>query len=64
MPSGDVIPSGDPSGDGPIPPICAEAEPLATKTAVNVASDQRVKPKRACHLQSPFSAVGIARTAP
>ena len=38
MPSGDVIPSGDP--DGPIPPICADAEPLASKTAVNIASHQ------------------------
>ena len=38
MPSGDVIPSGDP--DGPIPPICADAEPLASETAVNIASDQ------------------------
>jgi hypothetical protein len=28
MPSGDVIPSGEPSGDGPIPPICAEADCL------------------------------------
>ena len=42
MPSGDVIPSGDPSGDGPIPPICAEAELLATKTTVSAASDQRM----------------------
>jgi len=38
MPSGDVIPSGDP--DGPIPPICADAEPLASKTPVKIASDQ------------------------
>jgi hypothetical protein len=38
IPSGDVIPSGDP--DGAIPPICADAEPLATETAVNIASDQ------------------------
>jgi hypothetical protein len=37
IPSGDVIPSGDP--EGPIPPICADAEPLASKTAVNIASD-------------------------
>jgi hypothetical protein len=38
MPSGDVIPNGDP--DGPIAPICADAEPVASKTAVNIASDQ------------------------
>jgi hypothetical protein len=38
IPSGDVIPSGDP--DGPIPPICADAEPLASTTPVNIASDQ------------------------
>ena len=42
MPSGDVIPSGDPSGDGPIPPICAGAELLVTKTIVSAASDQRM----------------------
>jgi hypothetical protein len=42
MPSGDVIPSGDP--DGPIPPICADAAPLASKTAVNVVSDQPAEP--------------------
>jgi hypothetical protein len=42
MPSGEVIPSGDPSGDGPIPPICAEAGALATKTAVSATSDQPV----------------------
>jgi hypothetical protein len=42
MPSGDVIPSGDPSGDGPIPPICAGAELLVTKTTVSAASDQHM----------------------
>ena len=38
IPSGEVIPSGDP--DGPIPPICADTEPLARKTVVSIASDQ------------------------
>jgi hypothetical protein len=38
MPSGDVIPSGDP--DGPMPPICADAEVLASATAVSIASEQ------------------------
>jgi hypothetical protein len=38
MPSGEVIPSGDP--DGPIPPICADAEPLASTTAASIASEQ------------------------
>ena len=42
MPSGDVIPSGDPRGDGPIPPICADGGTARQKTAVNMASDQRV----------------------
>jgi hypothetical protein len=41
MPSGDVIPSGDP--DGPIPPICADAEPLASTTAASIASEQPAK---------------------
>jgi hypothetical protein len=38
IPSGDVIPSGDP--DGPIPPICADAEPFVSTTAVSIASEQ------------------------
>jgi hypothetical protein len=38
IPNGDVIPNGDP--DGPIAPICADAAPVASKTAVNTASDQ------------------------
>ena len=60
IPSGDVIPSGDP--DGPIPPICADAEPLASKTAVNIASDQpaNLSERAICKL---LSRVDIARTA-
>jgi hypothetical protein len=60
IPSGDVIPSGDP--DGPIPPICADAEPLASKTPVNIASDQpaNLSERAICKL---LSRVDIARTA-
>jgi hypothetical protein len=56
IPSGDVIPSGDP--EGPIPPICADAEPLASKTAVNIASDQpaSLSERAICNLH--FSAGG------
>ena len=56
IPSGDVIPSGDP--DGPIPPICADAEPLASTTAVNIASDQpaNLSERAICNLH--FSAGG------
>jgi hypothetical protein len=62
IPSGDVIPSGDP--DGPIPPICADAEPLVSKTAVNIASDQpaNLSERAICNLHY-FAGVGIARTA-
>jgi hypothetical protein len=52
MPSGEVIPSGDP--DGPIPPICADAEPLASTTAASIASEQPANLSEARHLQSPF----------
>jgi len=52
IPSGDVIPSGDP--EGPIPPICADAEPLASKTAVNIASDQPASLSERAICQSPF----------
>jgi hypothetical protein len=38
IPSGDVIPNGDP--EGPIPPICADAEPLASQPAINAATHQ------------------------
>jgi hypothetical protein len=55
MPSGDVIPSGEPSGDGPIPPICAEAELLATKTNVSTASDQRINRSGRVILMSSFA---------
>ncbi len=41
IPSGEVIPSGDP--DGPIPPICADAEPLTSTTAASIASEQPAK---------------------
>jgi hypothetical protein len=62
IPSGDVIPSGDP--DGPIAPICADAEPLASKAAVNIASDQppNLSERAICNLHF-FRGVGIARTA-
>jgi hypothetical protein len=62
IPSGDVIPSGDP--DGPIPPICADTEPLASRTAVNIASDPpaSLSERAICNLH--FPRVGIARTAP
>ena len=46
MPSGDVIPNGDPRGDVPIPPTCAAAEPLAKTAAVSVANDQCVNLRR------------------
>jgi hypothetical protein len=55
MPSGDVIPSGDPSGDGPIPPICAGAELLVTKTIVSAASDQRMNRSERVILMSSFA---------
>jgi hypothetical protein len=56
IPSGDVIPSGDP--DGPIPPICADTEPLASKTVVSIASDQpaNLSERAICNLQ--FSSRG------
>jgi hypothetical protein len=56
IPSGDVIPSGDP--DGPIPPICADTEPLASRTAVNIASDPpaSLSERAICNLH--FSAGG------
>ena len=55
MPSGDVIPSGEPSGDGPIPPICAEAVLLATKTAVSAPNDQRMNRSKRVILMSSFA---------
>jgi hypothetical protein len=55
MPSGDVIPSGEPSGDGPIPPICAEAELLATNTAVSAPSDHRMNRSKRVILMSSFA---------
>jgi hypothetical protein len=61
IPSGDVIPSGDP--DGAIPPICADAELVASETAVtNIASDQpaNLSERAICKL---LSRVDIARTA-
>jgi hypothetical protein len=55
MPSGDVIPSGEPSGDGPIPPICADAVLLATKTAVSAPNDQRMNRSKRVILMSSFA---------
>ena len=55
MPSGDVIPSGKPSGDGPTPPICAEAVLLATKTAVSAPNDQRMNRSKRVILMSSFA---------
>jgi hypothetical protein len=60
MPSGDVIPNGDPRGDVPIPPTCAAAEPPAKTAAVNVASDQCVKLRRRVIVMFPSSAVETA----
>jgi len=62
MPSGDVIPSGDPSGDGPIPPICAGAELLVTKTIVSAASDQRMnRSGRVILMSSPLAGIAPHR---
>ena len=61
IPSGEVIPSGDP--DGPIPPICAEADPFASVTAVSIASDQPVNLSERAIFNFLFPRVVIARTA-
>jgi len=44
MPSGEVMPSGDP--DGPMPPICADAELFANTTAISNASSRPVDPSK------------------